>query len=297
MKGEWIKMRMKRKLTVVMAVVMILSVAAFAVGCGSGSGTGSSTNDTSLQEIKDNGKLVIGCDDAFPPMGFVDDGGQIVGFDIDLATAVAEKLGVDIEVKAIDWSNKELELTNKKIDVIWNGYTINSDRNKQVEFTKPYLENTQRLVVRADSPIQFKADLAGKVVGVQVDSAAEAVINSDKEFVDGLSELRVFNTYQEAMLDLKGSNRLDAVGGDEVLIDYIMTQDPGAFRILDDVLEAEYYGVGCRKGAVALREAIDKALDDMEADGSNAEISNKWFGRDDAVLRNKDKLTDKDFSA
>ena len=228
-------------------------------------------------------------------MGF-DDNGEIKGFDIDLAKAVANKLGVELEAKPIDWSNKELELQNKKIDVIWNGYTINGDRNKQVEFTKPYLRNTQRLVVKANSSIKSKADLAGKVLGVQIDSAAEEVVKADTSFTDSLKELKIYNTYQEAMLDLKSSDRVDAVGGDKILLDYVMTQEQGAFRLLDDELASEYYGIGCRKGEVALREAIDKALDELQEEGALDAISSRWFGSN-VVVRDVEKLTDKDLQA
>lgn len=306
-------MKRSRLTAILLTLVMGLTITAGLTACGGSGGAEQAAvqddgatasgaavaaeTDTSLTDIQSAGKFTIGCDDAFPPMGF-DDNGEIKGFDIDLAKAVAEKIGVELVVKPIDWNAKELELTNGNIDAIWNGYTINADRNKQVEFSKPYLENTQRLVVKADSAVNSKADLAGKIVGTQVDSAAEEVIKADAGFLSSLKEeLRIYNTYQEAMLDLKSGGRIDAVGGDQILIDYVMAQDPGTFRMLDDVLDSEYYGIGLRKGSVALREAIDKAIDELVADGTAAEISKKWFGADDRIVRDVAKLTDAELAS
>jgi polar amino acid transport system substrate-binding protein len=279
-----------------LTLVLIASVGIFAAACGgdkSDSDDGSTAAETSLQDIKDAGKLVLGCDDAFPPMGFVDESGELVGFDIELARAVAERLGVELEVRPIDWKTKELELENKNIDVIWNGYTITAERDRQVEFTKPYLRNEQMLVVRVDSGIQSKEDLAGKVVGVQMDSAAEALVTEDTAFNDSLQELRAYDNYQQALIDLKSSDRIDAVGVDIILINYVMVQEPGVYRVLSDSLGEEYFGIGCRKGSISLREAIDEALDAMQKDGTTDEITAKWFG-DNIVVRDVPKLTQAD---
>lgn len=285
------------KKTSVLMLVLLLALSLFAVGCGGGSDDkaddSAKTEDTSLTDIQEKGELVLGCDDKFPPMGFVDEEGNLTGFDIELAGAVCEKLGVKLNAKPIDWKSKELELTNKKIDVIWNGYTIDAERNEKVEFTKPYLENEQLIVVKEDSDVKSKEDLAGKVLGVQTDSAAESVVEEDADFTGSLKELRKYDDYQNAMIDLKGGNRIAGVAGDEILIKYTMQQDPGTFRLLEDSLQSEYYGIGCRKGEVALREAIDKALDELFEDGTIEKISKKWFD-DNIVIRDVEKLTKED---
>ncbi|MDR1778553.1 MAG: amino acid ABC transporter substrate-binding protein [Clostridiales Family XIII bacterium] len=278
---------MKRKVCAALAAVLVLSVVLFAAGCGKEE---ASTEDTSLTSIQERGTLILGCDDEFPPMGFVDESGEIVGFDIDLAKAVAEKLGVELVVKPIDWETKELELSNGNIDVIWNGYSITADRNKNVEFTKPYLNNSQVLVVRADSDVQTKADLVGKIVGAQVESAAEELLLADDVLGDAVKEVRTYDDYQLALIDLKGSDRIDAVAVDKILIEYIMSKDPDSYRILDETLGDEFFGIGCRAGEVALREAIDLALDELKEDGSTEVICSKWFDHD-IVIRDIDKLT------
>lgn len=281
-------------------LILVLIVGGLATGCGKteapideGNGDENIVADTSLIDLQARGVLVIGCDDAFPPMGFVGDDGAITGFDIELGQMVAEKLGVKAEAKPIDWSAKELELKGGKIDVIWNGYTIDKARNQQVEFTKPYLYNEQVLVVAADSPYQTKADLAGKVVGAQVDSSGlKSLLKANKAFADTLKDIPEYEDYLYALLDL-GTSRLDAAAVDKILIGYQMQQNPGKYRVLDEVLGSEYYGIGCAKGAVALREAIDQAIDDLWDDGSIETLATKWFG-ENLVIRDVDKLTDAD---
>lgn len=289
------------KKTSILMLALLLALSVFAVGCGGSDSEAdkeepAATEDTSLKDVQEKGTLILGCDDKFAPMGFVDEDGNLTGFDIELAEAVCEKLGVELEPKPIDWKSKELELQNKKIDVIWNGYSIDADRNKKVEFTKPYLQNEQLIAVRADSDIKTKADLKDKVLGVQTDSAAETVVNEDTEFVDSLKELRQYDDYQNAMMDLKGGSRIDGVAGDKILLNYTMTKQPDTYALLEDSLTDEYFGIGCRQGEVALREAIDKALDELYEDGTIEKISNKWFN-ENIVIRDVEKLTQEELEA
>lgn len=270
-----------KKLCVLLAMAMVLSV--FAAGCGGGGDEG---QDQTEGETK---TLIVGVDDEFPPMGFVGDDGELTGFDIELAHAVGEKLGYDMQVQAIDWSAKEMELQTGNIDLIWNGYTITSERNEQVEFTKPYLNNQQVLVVANDSPYQSKADLEGKIVGAQVDSAGLAALQKDAEFAATLTEMPEYDTYMYALMDL-GTSRLDAVVVDKVLIEYVMQQEPDTYRLLPETLGNEYYGIGCRQGETQLREDIDRAIDELMEDGTIDELASHWFS-ENIVIRDVEKLT------
>lgn len=279
---------------------MVVSVFAF-TGCGktdkaATDDTNTTATDTSLTDVQKAGVIILGCDDTFTPMGFRDKDGKIVGFDIDLAQAVADKLGVKLETKAINWDTNVMELNSKNIDVIWNGFSITADRNKEVEYTKPYLNNQIMLVVRADSPIKTKADLAGKLVGYQVQSSADDAIKADDTFFKSLKEAREYDNYQDALLDLTTSSRIDAVAIDKIMIQYVAAQDPGKYKILDEGLGKEYMGIGCRKGSVALREAIDTALDELDKDGTINTISTKWFGSN-IVIRDIPKLTQEQLDA
>lgn len=278
--------------TIALALCMILLVSVLASGCANGSkGEGdASVGDTSLSDVQAKGVLTVGCDDGFPPMGFMGPDDKITGFDIQLAQAVAKKLGVKADIQAIDWKTKEMSLNSNKIDVIWNGYTITKERNDQVEFTKPYLNNKQVIVVLKNSPVAAKADLKGKNVGAQVDSSGLQAIKDDKEFKNSLAKVSEYDQYLPALLDLQ-NKRLDGVVIDKVVIDYVMNQTPGIYKILNEDLGSEYYGIGCHKGGVALREAIDKAIDQLDQDGTINKLCSKWFGQN-IVIRNVDKLTD-----
>ncbi|KTD85095.1 amino acid ABC transporter substrate-binding protein [Paenibacillus etheri] len=223
-----------------------------------------------------DGKLVIGIDDKFAPMGFRDENNEIVGFDIDYARAAAEKMGEEITFQPIDWSAKESELNSGRIDMIWNGYTITDERKEKVLFTKPYLENSQVVVVLADSSISELKDLDGKEVGLQSLSSAADALNANP-IKDQIANLSEFPDNVLALTDLK-TKRLDGVVIDEVVARYYMSKEPNTFKLLDESLAPEQYGIGIKKGNEALLEELQKALDEMNNDGTAEKISTKWFG-------------------
>jgi len=223
--------------------------------------------------------IVIGLDDNFPPMGFRDDKNELVGFDIDLAKEAGKRLGVDVSFKPIDWSAKESELNGKRIDVLWNGLTITEERKANILFTKPYLENRQIIVVTDKSPVTTKAQLAGKVVGVQDGSSAVEAIQKDEATAKSIKEIKKFGDNVTALMDLS-TGRLDALVVDEIVGRYYTGKKPGEYRVLDENFGTEDYGVGTRKDDTELAAKLDKALDDMKADGTAAKISTTWFGKD-----------------
>ncbi|MGG0738468.1 amino acid ABC transporter substrate-binding protein [Niallia taxi] len=257
---------MKRLLAMILLVAAVFSIVA---GC-------------SKSSSKEDDTLVIGIDDKFAPMGFRDENNEIVGFDIDYAKAAAEKMDMKVEFQPIDWETKESELSSGRIDLIWNGYTITDERKKKVLFTKPYLKNAQVVVTLADSKVTKLADLEGKVVGLQSLSSAADALDADpiKSKIKTVTE---FSDNVSALNDLK-NGRLDAVVIDEIVIDYYMTKEEGSFKILNESLAPEEYGVGVKKGNEELLEKLQKALDEMNEDGTAAEISDKWFG-DDIVIK------------
>ncbi|MEH7179546.1 amino acid ABC transporter substrate-binding protein [Neobacillus vireti] len=236
------------------------------------------TGCSKSQSKEEKDSLVIGIDDKFAPMGFRDEDNNIVGFDIDYAKAAADKMGTEVKFQPIDWKTKEAELSSGRIDLIWNGYTITDERKEKVLFTKPYLKNAQVLVTLADSKVTKLDDLDGKVVGLQSLSSASDALDSSpvKEKLKTVTE---FADNVQALTDLK-SGRLDAVVIDEVVINYYMTKEEGTFKVLDESLAPEEYGIGVKKGNEELLEKLQKALDEMNEDGTAASISEKWFGED-----------------
>jgi len=223
--------------------------------------------------------IVVGLDDNFPPMGFKDEKNELVGFDIDLAKEAGKRLGAEVTFKPIDWSAKEAELSGKRVDVLWNGLTITEERKANILFTKPYLENRQIVVVTEKSPITNKAQLAGKVVGVQDGSSAVEAVQKDEATAKSIKELKKFSDNVTALMDLS-AGRLDALVVDEIVGRYYTGKKPGEYRILEENFGTEDYGVGTRKDDTELSGKLDKALDDMKADGTAAKISTQWFGKD-----------------
>lgn len=230
---------------------------------------------SSKQEEKDN-TLVIGIDDKFAPMGFRDENNKITGFDIDYAKAAAEKMGVKVKFQPIDWKTKETELSSGRIDLIWNGYTITDERKEKVLFTKPYLKNAQVVVTREDSKLTKLDDLKGKVVGLQSLSSASDALNANP-VNSKIKTITEFSDNVLALSDLK-SGRVDAVVIDEVVIKYYMSKEKETFKILEESLAPEEYGVGVKKGNEDLLKQLQGALDELNEDGTAAKISEKWFG-------------------
>lgn len=266
---------MKKTAVIWMALSMVVVLL---VGCSNAS-SGSNHSDKNNSNSNGNDKtLVIGIDDKFAPMGFRDENNEIVGFDIDYAREAAKRMGYKVKFQPIDWNAKESELNSGRIDLIWNGYTITEERKKKVLFTKPYLKNAQVVVTLTKSDIQHLDDLAGKVVGLQgQSSAADALEASEIR-----SKIKSVNEYRDnvlALSDLK-IGRLDAVVIDEVVARYYMTKEENTYKILDESLAPEEYGVGVKKGNEKLLNELQKALDEMNKDGTAAEISKKWFGED-----------------
>lgn len=226
------------------------------------------------------GTFTVGFDQDFPPMGFVGDDGEYTGFDLELAKEVANRLGLEFVPQPIAWDSKDMELNSGTIDCIWNGFTING-REDAYTWSEPYMDNSQVFVVSAESGIKTLADLAGKVVEVQADSSAEAALKDNQELAGSFGTLQTTPDYNTAFMDLE-MGAVDAIAMDVIVAGYQLEQreDGDAYVILDETLASEEYGVGFKKGNEELRDKVQATLEEMAADGTMAEISDKWFGRD-----------------
>ncbi|NLK96725.1 amino acid ABC transporter substrate-binding protein [Defluviitalea saccharophila] len=270
---------MKKNIVFLLLSIMIISL--FSAGCGNKAAT-SSTEDNSLEEIKSKGVFVVGLDDTFAPMGFRDEAGEIVGFDIDLAKEVAKRMGVEIELKPIDWNAKMMELNGKNIDVIWNGLSITEERKKEILFSDVYLDNKQIIIVRSDSDIQTKADLADKVIGLQTGSSAETALNADADTAASIKEVSDYPDNTTVLMELE-AGRLDAAVMDEIVGRYYIAKKPDKFRVLEEDFGRESYGIGFRLSDQSLANEVNRIMKEMKEDGTAAEISKKWFGEDIVV--------------
>jgi len=271
---------MKKIISIVLAAMLVVCMVLS--GCGT-QPTSNNAEDVSLDTIKEAGKIVVGLDIAFPPMGFQDENNEIVGLDVDLAKAVGEVLGVEVELRPIDWKAKELELDGGKIDVMWNGYTITDERKEKVLFSDPYLANKQIVIVKADSDIKAKADIAGGKVGLQTGSTAEDAIKADAIYPEIEKSLMMYDDNNTAMMDLE-AGRIASVVVDEVVGKYYLSKHEGKFRILDEDFGSEEYGIGFRKADVAFRNAVQEAINTLKENGKADEISLKWFGQEGLIL-------------
>jgi polar amino acid transport system substrate-binding protein len=271
-KGEFIMIL--RKINKKFLIGAMLGLMAFsALGC---------TKKDVAESTLDKDTLIIGLDDAFAPMGFRDESGEIVGFDVDLAKELGERLDKEVTFQPIDWTMKEAELNSGNIDFIWNGYTITDDRKEKVNFSTPYLKNSQVIVTLANSDIKTKADLSNKKVGAQNESSAISAMEKEAELYSSFNggKAITFEDNNQALMDLE-AGRVDAIVADEILVRYyIKLKGEEKFNVLDENFGEEEYGVGMRKGDTKMVEAFNKALKEMKDDGTMKEISEKWFGED-----------------
>lgn len=257
----------KRVIALVLAVISVIMCLGLAA-CGD-------------KETSDKETLIMGFDPSFPPMGFQENG-EYVGFDVDLAKEVTKRLGMELKLQPIDWNAKDSELKTGAIDVIWNGFTMQG-RENDYEWTTPYMKNNQIVVVNKDAPYNTLADLKGKKVALQKDSTAENALNSATEFKASLAGVIPTKDNLGALNELK-TGMVDAVVMDEVVAAYNIAQQGGNYKILEGSLSAEDYGIGFLKGNTELRDKVQKTLEEMNEDGTLAEISNKWFGKDVTVI-------------
>jgi len=280
-KGE---KKMKKRICLLLALIMLLSV--LAAGCGQDADNeGDAASDTSLEDVKAKGELILGLDDSFPPMGYQDENGDIVGFDIDVAKEVCAVLGVELKLQPIDWNSKEMELNTGNIDCIWNGMSVSPEREEEMSLSIPYLNNHMALVVLPDSGISTVADMAGKNLAVQTGSTAEEALDAPEgaELKAAVASVNGFADNLTALMDLE-TGASDAVLIDDVVANYLISTSGKNMVVLDDFLYAENYAIGFRKGDAALTEAVNDALRQLKENGKLGEIAMKWFGEDTTIV-------------
>ena len=240
--------------------------------------------ESTASTVEGKTSLTVGFDANFPPYGYMDENGEYIGFDLDLAQEVCDRLGWELVKQPIDWDSKDMELSSGSIDCIWNGFTYNG-REEDYAWTTPYVDNSQVFVVAADSGITSAADLAGKVVNVQADSSALTALEdeSNAELSASFAELIQVPEYNTAFMNLE-AGAADAVALDIGVANYQVASRGDAFVILEEPLSTEVYAVGFLLGNEALRDVVQEQLDAMGADGKFAEIAEKWELTDYVIL-------------
>ncbi len=269
-------MKKKRFMGALATVVALVGTLAL-VGCG-GSATSTDTSSTDAGSATSSSEvttLTVGFDQAYPPYGFVGDDGEFTGFDIDLATEVAERNGWELKLEPIDWDAKDSLLNSGAINCIWNGFTMEG-REDDYTFSDAYMLNGQVIVVKKDSGISSLDDLAGKTVITQTDSAAEEVLNGDKaDLTATFASLETIGDYNTAFMQLE-SGAVDAVACDLSVAQYQISAKPDAYVQLDEMLSEEHYAVGFKKGDTALAEQVTKTLKELDEEGFVKELCEKY---------------------
>ena len=275
---------MKKLTALLLALVLLLSLAA----CASSSSTTNtdsnaastdgtaSTDDTTaasdLATIQANGKMVIGYT-VYEPMNYTDENGEFTGFDTELAKLVCEKLGVEAEFQEIIWDTKEVELNAGTIDCIWNGLTLDEEREANMACTDPYVLNAQVIVMRKDSGYTDTSSLADASICAEAGSAGQTTIESDENLAkatfvpksvqtDCLMEVAA-GTCDAAVLDITLATSMIGEGTDYEDLEIVAQ------------LGEEYYGVAFRKGS-DIRDEVNKIFADLKASGELQELADKY---------------------
>ncbi len=229
--------------------------------------------------------FTMGFDASFPPYGYQDEDGEYVGFDIDLAQEVCDRLGYTLVKQPIDWDSKDMELSSGAIDCIWNGFTMSADREDDYTWSTPYVDNSQVFVVKADAGITSLADLAGKVVTVQAGSSALDALNGEEgsAVAATFGELIEVPEYNTAFMNLE-AGASDAVAMDIGVANYQIASRGDEFVILEEPLATEVYAIGFLLGNTELCDLVQEQLDAMAEDGTFMEIATEWGLEDSASL-------------
>ena len=219
--------------------------------------------------------FIMGIDPEYPPFSYLGDDGNYTGFDVEVCQAVCDLLGWKLEIFGVNWDEKLVQLDSMECDCVWSGMTI-LDTMKEAGYviSEPYYDNTQVLVVKEDSGFTSSADLAGKVVAVQLGTSGEALLNDDlADLAATFENVITCDSFLKCFTELQG-NAVDAVFVDlPVAASY--AADHEGLAIIDESLGAEQYGIAFRAGDAELCKAVDEAVQELVENGTYAEIAAK----------------------
>lgn len=251
---------MKKIVALLLAVMMVFALCA----CGGG------------DSKTDEKTLVVGIDPEYPPYSCIGSDGEYTGFDIEVAQAVCDLLGWKMKVFPVNWDNKLVQLDGKECDCIWSGMTIlDSMKEAGYVISDPYYDNTQVLLVKEDSSIKSSADLKGKTVAVQLGTSGESLLNGDlADLKATFGELVTCNSFVSAFTELGGGS-VDAVFVDYPVAAAYVAKNEG-FRIINENLGAEQYGIAFRSGDQELCDQIEAAVEQLVDNGTYQKIAEKY---------------------
>ena len=268
---------MKKLIALMLAMVMALSL----VACGKPAENDNSANDNNTNTDGDataTRTFVMGVDAEYPPFSYLGEDGQYTGFDVEVCKAVCDLLGWDLQVFGVNWDQKLVQLDAKACDCVWSGMTIlDSMKEAGYVISAPYYDNTQVIMVKEGSDIKSSADLAGKVVAVQLGTSGEALLADGGDLADlaaTFADLTTCDSFLKCFTEL-GGGAVDAVIVDKpVAVSY--AESNKGFTVLDEGLGAEQYGIAFRAGDEELCATVEDAVAQLVANGTYAEIAAKY---------------------
>ena len=257
--------KMTKVISLALALVMCLALCA----CGKGE-----SKDTA----GDKKTFIMGVDPEYPPFSYLGDDGKYTGFDVEIAQAACDLLGWDLQVFGVNWDQKLVQLDAKECDCVWSGMTI-LDSMKEAGYTlsAPYYDNTQVIMVKEGSDIKSSADLAGKVVAVQLGTSGDTLLSEGGDLESLTATFKSLirsDSFLKCFTEL-GGGAVDAVIVDKpVATDY--AQKNSGFTILSEELGAEQYGIAFRSGDQELCNTIEDAVQQLVDNGTYAKIAAKY---------------------
>ncbi len=260
---------MKKLFAMLLAFAMVFALCA----CGS---TASAPAAAPAEEAAPaRTSFIMGIDPEYPPFSYLGDDGNYTGFDVEVCRAVCDSLGWELKIFGVNWDEKLVQLDSMECDCVWSGMTIlDSMKEAGYVISEPYYDNTQVLVVKADSGFESSADLAGKIVAVQLGTSGEALLNGDlAELAGTFGQVLTCDSFLKCFTELEG-NAADAVFVDmPVAASYVASHE--GLSILDENLGAEQYGIAFRSSDAELCAQVDAAVQALVADGTYAKIAAK----------------------
>lgn len=269
---------MKKMLSVALAAILLMGCFVSFAACAP------KTQTVFAPEGESKGTLKLGFDAEYPPYGSLDpETNQYVGFDIEFAKLVCAKLGYTLELKPIDWNSKDTLMEAGDINCIWNGFTING-REDDYEWSMPYLDNVIVVLTKDGSGISTLADLAGKTVSAQADSSGEAGLKDKTELVASLKNGKYLTCkdYVTGFTELN-SGAIDALVIDESVAKHLVGDKTG-YKVLEESITSEQYGVGFKKGNTELRDLVQVAMLEIANDGNTLSALAEKYGIDPQIL-------------
>ena len=263
---------MKKLFAMLLALAMVFALCA----CGSTASAPAAPAEEAAEEAAPaRTSFIMGIDPEYPPFSYLGDDGNYTGFDVEVCQAVCDSLGWELKIFGVNWDEKLVQLDSMECDCVWSGMTIlDSMKEAGYVISAPYYDNTQVLVVKADSGFESSADLAGRIVAVQLGTSGEALLNGDlAELAGTFGQILTCDSFLKCFTELEG-NAADAVFVDmPVAASYVASHE--GLTIIDENLGAEQYGIAFRSSDAELCAQVDAAVQALVADGTYAKIAAK----------------------